>query len=362
MNRILIYRLGSLGDTLLALPAFHLIRNSFPKAHITLLTNLPVQPKAPSITTILPRKLYDEVIEYPVGLRQPSEIAKLRTRLVNGPFDLVISLAAPRGRLQSLRDFLFFKSCRIPRIKGIPWCNRDLRCLPRRDSELFEWEASRIASRVRWLGDARLYDNASWDLALTPEETNEANRILKANGLSYGFLAASLGGKADVKDWTDPHWKQLFAQLSSRHLFPSLVMFGASAENPRSEAIRATWKGTSVNLCGQVTPRVAAAILAHAMLFIGHDSGPMHLAATVGTPCVAIFSGQAPPGQWFPRGSQNEILFHPTPCVGCGLETCLEYQKACILSIKVDDALAAVERIMKRNVSQPSTHRLGGAS
>jgi ADP-heptose:LPS heptosyltransferase len=57
------------------------------------------------------------------------------------------------------------------------------------------------------------------------------------------------------------------------------------------------------------TPRESAALLARAAAFIGLDSGPMHLAASVGTPVVAIFSTQNPPGAWFPVGRRHRILY-----------------------------------------------------
>ena len=52
---------------------------------------------------------------------------------------------------------------------------------------------------------------------------------------------------------------------------------------------------------------------AHARLFIG----PMHLAAAVGTPCVAIFAARNIPRQWFPYGAHHRILYHRVECAGC---------------------------------------------
>jgi len=47
----------------------------------------------------------------------------------------------------------------------------------------------------------------------------------------------------------------------------------------------------------------------NAQFFLGHDSGPMHLAALIEVPCVAIFSARAKPGVWFPFGSNNSIFY-----------------------------------------------------
>ena len=72
-----------------------------------------------------------------------------------------------------------------------------------------------------------------------------------------------------------------------------------------------------MNLCGLLNPRESAAALKMAKIFVGHDSGPMHLAASVGIPCVAIFSARNKPGVWFPYGNQHKVVYHPIDCYGC---------------------------------------------
>ena len=89
-------------------------------------------------------------------------------------------------------------------------------------------------------------------------------------------------------------------------------------------------------------------------MFVGHDSGPMHLAAAQGITCVAIFSGQNKPGVWFPHGSQHQVLYHRTECFGCQLDVCTDHGKKCIRSISVSEVLTAFEEVMPRN--QPPAH------
>ena len=81
--------------------------------------------------------------------------------------------------------------------------------------------------------------------------------------------------------------------------------------------------GPVVNLCGKLTPRESAAAFERARMFVGHDSGPMHLAAAVQTPCVAIFAARNIPRVWFPFGEQHRVVYHRVDCMGCGLETCV---------------------------------------
>ena len=68
----------------------------------------------------------------------------------------------------------------------------------------------------------------------------------------------------------------------------------------------------------------------------------MHLAAAVGTRCVAVFSARAKPGVWFPHGGQHRVFYHKTDCFDCGLETCTKRGKACIMAISPAAVAGAV--------------------
>jgi heptosyltransferase-3 len=85
-------------------------------------------------------------------------------------------------------------------------------------------------------------------------------------------------------------------------------------------------------------------------VFIGHDSGPMHLASAVGTPCAAIFSARNLPGQWFPARPGHNVIYHKTDCFGCMLETCIAERKRCIMSITVDEVFDAVMASLRGRV------------
>jgi ADP-heptose:LPS heptosyltransferase len=68
------------------------------------------------------------------------------------------------------------------------------------------------------------------------------------------------------------------------------------------------WKGPILNLCGVLAPRQSAAALSRALVFVGHDSGPMHLGAAVGIPCVCMFGNYNRPRRWHPYGTQHRVL------------------------------------------------------
>jgi ADP-heptose:LPS heptosyltransferase len=340
-KNILIYRLGSLGDTVIALPCFNKIRNTFPGARITLLTNKPVASKAAPLEAVLGNGLFfDEVIDYPVGTRNLFLLLKLLLRIRSLKIDQLINLSAARSPKSAERDRLFFKACGIKTMIGFPALPSDF--APSVDSitEEIEWEAKRLARRIPELGIIDLNNAESWDLRLTDAEKEYASQFLPFN--SDKIIAVSAGTKMQAKDWEEPNWVALMAELKIHLPGWTMVMVGAPEEAAISAKCLHAWGQGGINLCGKTSPRVSAVILQKAKLFIGHDSGPMHLAAAVGTPCVAVFAARNIPRQWYPRGLNNKIIYHKTDCAGCGLEICIDQRKKCILSISVDEVKDAV--------------------
>ncbi|MBI3881232.1 MAG: glycosyltransferase family 9 protein [Verrucomicrobia bacterium] len=344
VRRVLLYRLGSLGDTLIVLPAFHLVRRRFPDAHITLLTNRPISAKASAMESVLANTgVYDDALSYPSSTRSLSTLRELRRTLAQGNYDLLAYLAKPKGGWKSsLKDWVFFRSCGIRQLVGIPFTARNLRPHPLPDSNRYRWDCERAMDCLTPLGRVDLEDPAWWDLKLTRTEHEEADKLLAEHRISRPFLVFSIGTKAQANDWEERNWTALLDRLARTHGSLPIVMLGAAEEADYSARLLARWPGVTANLCGRSSPRVSGAILQRALLFVGHDSGPMHLAGTVGTPLVAIYSARAVPGEWFPRGRHNAILYHQTDCFGCALNECIAQKKKCILSITVDEVHDAV--------------------
>ena len=154
-----------------------------------------------------------------------------------------------------------------------------------------------------------------------------------------------------AKDWGGENWRSVLDALARELPQYGLALVGAGEEAEVSASASAAWAGRSINLCGELTPRESAALLARARLFLGHDSGPMHLAAAVGTQCVVVFAARTPPRIWFPWGDQHEVIYHRTDCAGCELEICIEEKKKCLTSIAPEELLGAVRRALARNAT-----------
>ena len=352
-ERVLIYRLGSLGDMLIALPALHLVERAFPAAKRCLLTNFPVSAKAPAAKAVLGESgLVHRYERYAVGTRNPLKLLLLAWRIRRFRPDVLVYLVAARGVAVAARDAKFFRwLCGIPRLVGVP-LTEDMQGNRAEADGLLEPEASRLLRNIAALGEGDLRSPASWDMRLSSAEIQQAtSALLPVAGLP--LIAVCVGTKVQAKDWGRDNWRALLQRLAQRYTGHALVLMGAPEESDSSEFAAEGWRsvpraGAVLNLCGTLAPRSSAAALAFADVFVGHDSGPMHMAAAVGTVCVAIFAARNRPRVWFPFGEGHHVLYHGVDCGGCELETCLQQRRKCLLSITVDEVVSAVDDVLSR--------------
>ncbi|HVA79488.1 MAG TPA: glycosyltransferase family 9 protein [Candidatus Binataceae bacterium] len=351
VSRVLIYRLGSLGDTVVALPALHLVARAFPNAERIMLTNWRVSNKAAAAEEILAHTgLIHRFVKYPVGVRDPAAILGLIRVLRALRLDVLVYLAEPRTRAAVLRDAAFFAICGIQRMIGLPLTTR-LRCHLTLPGGRFEHESARLARCVVGLGDARLNDPESWNLHIEPAEAAGARAALDAWTERHRFIAVTVGTKVQVNDWGAANWERALSRLSSHHPDLGLVLIGSIDERENAELAGSGWRGPKTNLCGRLSPRESAAVIRDAVMYAGHDTGPMHLAAAVGVPCIAVFSARNLPGVWFPWGDGHRVVFHLVPCAGCGLEVCIANGKKCIVSISPDEVYEAAAAVLHGRIA-----------
>jgi ADP-heptose:LPS heptosyltransferase len=354
-KRVLIYRIGSLGDTVVALPCFHLIARAFPDAERRLLTNFPIDEKAPPAAAILGGTgLVHDYFRYAISMRSLTALTKLWWQIVRWRPQVLVYAGPARGVAAARRDARFFRMCGIRRQIGVPVAEEMQQNRVQSSDGALEPEAARLARNLSMLGDANLEDPASWDLMLTGDEEARAAGLL-GNVCARPLIAVSVGTKAPAKDWGRDNWRALLARMATLYPGYALALTGAANEREASEFAADGWReaaaghddrGPVLNLCGDLTPRESAALFARAEIFLGHDSGPMHLAAAVQTPCVAIFSARNKPRVWFPYGRQHRVIYHRVECWGCELETCVVERKRCMTSIAVDEVVEQVRDLL----------------
>jgi heptosyltransferase-3 len=311
MNPVIIYRLGSMGDTVTALPCFHLIERAFPQQERLVLTNVPVASNAAPLELILKDGGFiHAAISYPVGVRDPLTLVRLMRELRGQRAEVLVYLTESRGLASTWRDVAYFRACGFRRIIGAP-VTTDLQKNRVSENGDVERESHRLGRTLEELGTIDWTDRAWWDLRLSELEQKDGISALGPVA-AQRFVAVNTGGKAIVKDWGERNWTSLLHTIAKRLDSYGLVFVGAAADRQQAERLGVVWSaGPVVNLCGRLTPRVSAAALARARLFVGHDSGPLHLADAVGTPCIGLFGGHNRPKVWHPSGSTTRIIHSP---------------------------------------------------
>jgi heptosyltransferase-2 len=182
-----------------------------------------------------------------------------------------------------------------------------------------------------------------------PEEAClRAEEALSAAGLASATDRLVLLSPGSAKDATKRWRAGRFAALGdflAQRRFTCAIVVG-----PREKALGVAVSGAAKAplpvLGADLDPVGLAAVLARARLLVSNDSGPMHLAAAVGTPVVAFF-GPTDPGRTAPTGSPARVLDRYVFCSPCFRSKC-PYGHECMKEITVEMALAACEEVLSR--------------
>jgi ADP-heptose:LPS heptosyltransferase len=270
--------------------------------------------------------------------------------LRRGQFDLLVYLAPRiRSRADVRRDLLFFRLAAISKVIGAdawhPLPSRNGGSLP-----AVEHEADHLLRRLSRDGiEVPEIGTAKFELNLTTAEEQSARVWLKENLRAEGVnrvIGFGPGSKWPSKVWPEERFAELgFRLIKFANAFP--IVFGGPEDRALGERLIQTW-GRGANAAGALSVRAAAAALKDCDAYIGNDTGTMHLAAAVGTPCVAIMAAIDWPGHWSPYGQGHLVLRRTVPCEGCLLRVCEREGMKCLKEISVEDVFTACCRVLER--------------
>lgn len=342
-RKVLAYLFGSLGDSIVAIPAMRALRRHFPDAEIVVLQNSDVNVPV-NASDVLPSELVDRFISYTnlTGrLNKLFGFIKLRSQIKKESFDAAAYLVVTERPTDSIiRDRKFFSYCGIRELYGFNWfTQQDL--YPVSDSGrplLTTNEAIRKLERFEKDGiQIDLKSDLRTPLIdLSAEEISAAQKWLDEHRQFAGrpIIGINPGSKTLVNRWDLKNFIELGKKIDKLEQYEILIVGGGQETKMGTEMAANGVK--CINAAGLFSVRASAALLSHCYAFIGLDTGTTHLASAVGTPCFAIYGERNNPGQWFPVGPNNMIVRHEVPCAGCRVFKCPVPGHPCMNDIEPD--------------------------
>lgn len=161
-----------------------------------------------------------------------------------------------------------------------------------------------------------------------------------------GFAVVNPGTTWVTKQWPRERFAEVARRLASELGRAVVVTWGSSEEQRDAEAISEA-AGDGVHLAPRTGLRSLGWLLRRAALFVGNDTGPLHLAAALGVPCVAIF-GATDPRRNGPYGAGHRVLTHPVECHPCWSGSCRRGDLACLAGVEPGAVYAACRELLDR--------------
>lgn len=312
-RRICVVKPSSLGDIVQSLPILPALRNRFPYAQISWISNRVYAP------LLEPISLLDQVIRFDrsqfggnwwTGLQSWRQFSR---ELADQRFDLVLDL---QGLLRT--GLMCWASGASTRV-GLR-SSREGACLFHNlildDGPLETNAIDRYWTIVKALGMGNF--PRSYPLELSAEERAWATAKLSA--LPRPLLAINAGARWVTKRWPADRFADA-ANSALADVRGSVVLLGAPGEEAIANEVNSQLKRPALNLCGKTKLRQLAAVLESCDALLTNDTGPMHLAAAVDCPTVSIFTCTSPQ-RAAPVGEQHKVVQTCVACKASYLKTC----------------------------------------
>ncbi|OGW67812.1 MAG: lipopolysaccharide heptosyltransferase II [Nitrospirae bacterium RIFCSPLOWO2_02_FULL_62_14] len=330
-RRILFIKPSSLGDIVHALPTLAALRRRFPQAHIAWLV----------------KRQWAGLLERVEGLDRVwavgpgiagwlSEIPRLHAER----FDLAVDLqglfrSACLARLAGCPERVGFANGR----EGSPWFYTHQVAVP--TPEMHAVDRYLLAAEA--LGAARP-ETPQFQFKMAPADREQVSAVLSQAGVRDGspWVAMNVSARWPTKRWPEEYFAAVAGRLHQEGAGP-VVLIGGPDDRADAQRVKTLVKTFSIIDVTGLTPLgLLPALLQSASVLLTNDSGPMHVAAAVGTPVVALF-GPTSPVRTGPYGKGHRVLTHPLPCSPCFSRRCTNaIERECLTGIEPAQVAEAV--------------------
>lgn len=353
-RRILAIRLDAMGDVVMTGPALRALRDQRPDRHVTLLTS----PAGAEAASLLPE--VDETIVYqapwmkpqPPG-HGPAPTNELAKRLRAGGYDAAVVFTVYSQ--SPLPAAMLLHLAAIPRT--LAYCRENPYHLLDRwirepePDEGVKHEVERhlhlVATIGATTGDRNLRVTARGAAHARVDTLLERLRLAGHDG----WLVVHPGASAPSRRYPVEHFAQTLRLLSREHGL-GLLLTGSEAERPLVSEILRLAGVPATDLAGMLDLHELVALLGRAPLLLSNNTGPVHLAAGVGTPVVDLYALTNP--QHTPWRVPSRVLFRDVPCRFCYSSRCPEGHHECLRGVAPSEVAAAVVDLLGETGAGPA--------
>lgn len=349
IHRILLIRLRKIGDVLLMVPAIRALRQKFPEAFVAALVN------AGTEEVLSGNPLLDEILVFNPQWKKlpfPERIKKeweFVWQVRRHRFDLVINFTeGDRGAFLSLASGAGYKIGVLRKDTSFWWKKfvfHELIDLSGVRGHVIE-QLLEIPRRMGIeIQDKRL------EIFYDSEDEAKINQLLSKAGITKQNILVHIHPTSHwfFKCWRDEGLAEVIDTLQERNGLQVILTSGPDQrELHKVNHIVNLCRSRPINLAGQLTLKQMAALSHRCRLFIGVDTAPMHIAAAVGTPVVALF-GPSGENSWGPWGEGHIVIKKDMPCRPCGKDGCGGSKKSrCLEEITAGEVLEAAWSVLRR--------------
>ena len=348
LRRVLVVKLRHHGDVLLTSPVFQVLAARAPQAEIDALVYADTRDMLAGHPAVSALHLIDREWKRQGFLLQARREAALLSQLRERRYQLIVHLT-DHWRGAWLSQLLRPRWSVAPGRAGWLW----KACFSHRYSLTRGTPRHTVESNLDALRRLGIYPTDDEKrLVLVPGAAAEAkvSALLAEHGLApKQFLHVHPTSRWLFKAWTDERNAELLRRLAKDG--HRLVLTGAP--HAREQAIVARIRERAgvdlVDLSGQLSLRELGAVAARARLFFGVDSAPMHIAAAMGTPVVALF-GPSGEHEWGPWMTPHRIVASDFACRPCGNDGCGGSKVSeCLTKLKVDRVHSAINELLAQS-------------
>ncbi|MGZ8429698.1 MAG: putative lipopolysaccharide heptosyltransferase III [Candidatus Deferrimicrobiaceae bacterium] len=363
ISSVLVFKQRNIGDVLLSTPAIHALRSAWPRARIAVAVNSGTEAMIEGNPDIDRRIVFDRSAREAGGARRLKEETRFFREIRRVRADLAVQLTeGDRGAILAFLSGARFRVGVAPARRGLWGKERLFTHLSPRPS-LYRHAVLRDLDVVGAAG----IPPADTGLRFFSTEKDRArvSARLTGAGVPVGapYAVVQPGSRWKFKCWTDEGNAALVAHLARKGVVPVLTSGPDPVEIAQGNRIRGLVPFPVASLAGTLTFQELGALISGARLYVGVDSAPMHVAAAVGTPVVALF-GPTGAFNWAPwegidwgysearrRGTRyagrHVVVQKGWECVPCGEDGCPGTKRSrCMEEISPGEVAEAVDRVL----------------